>query len=183
VRFSEYVLNRRYLLTKIVQGFSLTGGLFLAYPFVRSWLPGFNQSHTREVDLSDLAFGEVKQVPWLGRRVMIKIRSTEEVEALSDASVSLKDPDSTRSKQPEFARNTHRSQRADIFVAYGNCTHFGCIVEPRGPNSPAKFSCPCHLSEFDAAGRVFADAVAPKNLEIPDYQFLSRNTLLLTSSD
>tara|TARA_B100000029_G_C17582830_1_gene960188 strand:+ start:511 stop:1065 length:555 start_codon:yes stop_codon:yes gene_type:complete len=178
----EHVLNRRYLLTKIVQGFSLTGGLFLVYPFVRAWLPGVNQVHTHEVDISDLAFGEVKQVPWLGRQVMITIRSAEEVDALAEASLLLKDPESTQSKQPEFARNSHRSQRADVFVAYGNCTHFGCILGPGKPNSPAKFSCPCHLSEFDGAGRVFAEAVAPKNLEIPDYQFLSRNTLLLTSS-
>ena len=176
------MLNRRYLLTKIVQGFSLTGTLFLAYPFVKSWIPGLNQAHTLEIDISDLSLGEVKQVPWLGRRVMITIRTPAEVKALTEKSDSLKDPDSIRSSQPEFARNMHRSKRRDVFVAYGNCTHFGCIVGVNGSDAHARFSCPCHQSEFDAAGRVFEDAAAPLNLEIPDYQFLSRNTLLLTSS-
>jgi ubiquinol-cytochrome c reductase iron-sulfur subunit len=176
------VLNRRRLLTRIVQGFSLTGALFLAYPFVKSWLPGFYQAHTLEVDLSDLSDGEIKQVPWLGRHVMVTRRSREEIESLNEYSETLKDPNSGNSRQPEFALNDHRSLRRDVFVAFGNCTHLGCVVGGNVSDTGARFSCPCHLSEFDAAGRVFTDAAAPFNLEVPNYQFLSRQTLLLTAS-
>ncbi len=39
------------------------------------------------------------------------------------------------------------------------------------------FFCPCHGSKFDLAGRVFKDVPAPKNLEIPPYEFISKQAL------
>ena len=70
--------------------------------------------------------------------------------------------------------------RDDIFVAFGNCTHLGCIVKDSPDEVGTRFRCPCHDSSFDGAGRVFRGALAPKNLEIPNYGFISKNILLLT---
>ena len=171
------MLDRRTLLLRIVQGFSATGAFFLAYPFVKAWLPTFNQNHTLEVDLSDLKTGAIKQVSWLGRNVMIVMRTPQEISDLVEDKHELKDASSAHSRQPALAVNHYRSLRADVFVVYSNCTHLGCEVSTSG--TAASFNCPCHLSEFDAAGRVYKSAVAPTNLEVPDYQFVSRKLLLL----
>lgn len=40
------------------------------------------------------------------------------------------------------------------------------------------FYCPCHASHFDAAGRI-RRGPAPTNLEIPEYKFLTDDTILV----
>lgn len=40
------------------------------------------------------------------------------------------------------------------------------------------FYCPCHASHFDAAGRI-RRGPAPTNLEIPEYKFLTDDTILI----
>ena len=168
-------MNRRGVLTRIVQAFGLTGFAFLTYPFIRAWIPTFSQD--LEVNVKDLLPGQSKQVHWLGRNLHILRRRPETISLLTRSGNILKDPGSEDSTQPGFARNDYRSLRPEIFVAYSNCTHLGCEVSTSG--STARFNCPCHLSEYDAAGRVHKGAVAPANLEVPDYQFVSQKSLLL----
>ena len=63
-----------------------------------------------------------------------------------------------------------------LLVVVGICTHLGCI--PKGQSmSDAKgdfggWFCPCHGSHYDTAGRI-RKGPAPKNLEVPDYEFTS----------
>nr|WP_290623303.1 ubiquinol-cytochrome c reductase iron-sulfur subunit [Kangiella sp.] len=93
----------------------------------------------------------------------------------------LRDPDSDVNQQPEYASNSYRSIRDDIFVAVGICTHLGCVpnYEPEGMKGVehALFFCPCHGSKFDLAGRVFKGVPAPTNLTIPPHQYLDNNIL------
>jgi ubiquinol-cytochrome c reductase iron-sulfur subunit len=44
------------------------------------------------------------------------------------------------------------------------------------------FKCPCHQSDYDAAGRVVEGAAAPLNLEVPNYRYISGNLLKLEPS-
>jgi ubiquinol-cytochrome c reductase iron-sulfur subunit len=173
-------MNRRQLLTRIVQGFSLAGLVFIAYPFMRAFLPAFDEDLSIEVDVSDLESGESKTVSWLGRNLYVVRRSAEVIKQLAGRAESLKDPLSINSKQPEFATNLWRSLRPDILIVYKNCTHLGCEVSAHTNTLEAGFECPCHRSLFDAAGRVHKEAVASFNLEIPDYQFVTRNLIRLT---
>jgi ubiquinol-cytochrome c reductase iron-sulfur subunit len=98
------------------------------------------------------------------------------------------DPGSTRQQQPEYAQNSARALRPEIFVAVGICTHLGCspnavAAGSANPSLPADwpggFFCPCHGSTFDGAGRVFKNKPAPTNLEIPPYEFASDTRLLI----
>ena len=168
-------MNRRTLLTRVVQAFSAIAGMAVLFPFVRSVIPTYEE-RTLEVDIGDLGLDESKRVLWQGRTVIIRrYRSGQPGIGQKQA---LKDPDSTASIQPVFAANEHRSRQPDLFVAYANCTHLGCeVVE-----SQEGFSCPCHQSHFDHAGRVFADAAATRNLDVPHYRFLARHVLLLEAS-
>ncbi len=172
-------MNRRSLLTRIVQGFSLAGLAFVAYPFIRAFLPAFAEDLSVEVDISDLGNGESKTVSWLGRNLYVIRRSAEVTDQLAASADALKDPLSINSTQPEFATNLWRSLRPDILIVYKNCTHLGCEISANFITPEAGFDCPCHSSRFDASGRVYKEAVASFNLEIPDYQFVSRNLIRL----
>ena len=175
------MIDRRKMLTRIVQFFSIFGAFFVGYPFIKS-SSIFEKRHLElEVDLSDLSIVKVKRVSWFGRPVIIVNRSEQEIEAINESHEALKDPLSEKSHQPDFARNKKRSIRDDVFVAFANCTHLGCVVKESDDEIGTRFRCPCHNSSFDAAGRVFREALAPKNLEIPKYGFLSKNVLILTA--
>jgi len=167
-------MNRRAVLTRIVQGFTVVGAGFLSYPFLKAFLPSAATNDDVEVDISDLSPGEWKSVTWQGRHVTVVKRG---INFVPDGSVALKDPSSTASTQPAFAQKPGRSRRDDVFVAFSNCTHLGCEVRVRFDEPDLGFECPCHQSRFDQAGRVYDDAVALYNLEVPEYKFLSRNVI------
>lgn len=170
-------MNRRQLLTRIVQGFSLSGLALLTYPFYRFLFSTAEQTSGLELSIAHLQPGDSEKVLWNGRQVLVSRRTEAEMKSLaSRLDIQLKDPDSRFSKQPVFAQNPFRSQRRDIFVTFMNCTHLGCEV---AFSQPDQFNCPCHESGYDGAGRVYENAVAPFNLEIPNYRFIAKNILLL----
>lgn len=168
-------MDRRTLLTRIVQGFSLTGLAFLTYPFVKAWLPSFGEGRHLDVDVSELKPGEFEVVQWLGRNVIVVKRDPAMVESLQTPDAELKDPLSLASEQPPRATNVHRSVRPDLFVAFTNCTHLGCEVVSENQ----AFKCPCHQSDYDAAGRVHEGAAAPRNLDVPNYRYISGQVIRL----
>jgi ubiquinol-cytochrome c reductase iron-sulfur subunit len=160
-------------------------------PFVASLAPSERaraQGAAIEVDIGDLAPGDMKTVEWRGKPVWIARRTAEMIAALQGHDEQLVDPKSLREQQPEYAKNPARALRQEIFVAIGICTHLGCspsaVAAGSGhpsvpPDWPGGFYCPCHGSTFDGAGRVFKNKPAPTNLEVPPYQFLSDTRLLI----
>jgi ubiquinol-cytochrome c reductase iron-sulfur subunit len=172
-------VNRRTVLTRIVQAFSLTGFAFLTYPFIRAFVPSFEEDLSLEIDLSGLSVNHSKTISWLGRNLYIVRRSDKVSNRLFQESEQLKDPASRDSVQPDFARNPWRSKHPDIFVVFKNCTHLGCEVAAQTSATSSGFSCPCHNSQFDSSGRVEKDSVASFNLEVPDYEYVSRDVIRL----
>lgn len=172
-------MDRRTLLTRIVQAFSITGLGFVTYPFIKAWIPSFDNTRSRDVDIASLMPGEQKVVPWLGRNVVLVKRDSASLEALPRSTEMLKDPLSDASVQPVSAKNPYRSVRPDLFVAYTNCTHLGCEVVQKDN----QFKCPCHQSDYDGAGRVLEGAAAPRNLDVPNYRYLSSQLIRLEQLD
>ena len=156
-----------------------------AIPFVSSFAPSERARAAGaavEVDLADIPPGGLKTVEWRGKSVWIMRRTPEMIAALSGQDDKLADPSSSKDALPEALRNPGRSERQDLFVAIGICTHLGCSPSAvaAGPSNPSVgedwqggFFCPCHGSTFDLAGRVFKNKPAPTNLEIPPHRFLS----------
>ena len=143
-----------------------------------------------EVDLSNLPPGQVLTVDWLGKPVMIARRTPEMLALLAKdeatARTALADPLSDQSRQPAYARNTLRSLKPEIFVAFALCTHLGCPPAPRFKSGNAEgmpenwsggFLCPCHTSTFDLAGRAHKNREAKENLGIPPYRFLGEQKI------
>ncbi|WP_136416285.1 ubiquinol-cytochrome c reductase iron-sulfur subunit [Herbaspirillum sp. ST 5-3] len=144
-----------------------------------------------EVDIADLAPGEMKTVEWRGKPVWILKRTPEMLASLKATEAQVADPASERNKDemtPEYARNVHRSIRPDILVAVGICTHLGCSPTAKLGGGPQPslpddwvggFLCPCHGSTFDLAGRVFRNKPAPDNLPVPRHMYTSDTRIVI----
>ena len=119
-----------------------------------------------EVDVSSLEPGKSITVLWRGKPVFIKRRTQEEIAEARDVNIEdLPHPekDEDRAKNPEW------------LVMLGICTHLGCV--PLGNKGEYNgWFCPCHGSHYDTSGRI-RKGPAPKNLEIPKYEFVNSNTI------
>jgi len=152
-----------------------------AVPFLASWQPteaARLSSLPARVDLSKLSLGEGIKLLWRGMPMWVVRR--DPAAALNDAQARalLKDPDSTESIQPPYARNAFRGRRADVVVLSAVCTHLSCLPqfksirdEELGVDLTSGFYCPCHGSRFDPSGRVLKGSPAARNLDVPAYYF------------
>ncbi|XP_029156516.1 cytochrome b-c1 complex subunit Rieske, mitochondrial [Nylanderia fulva] len=122
-----------------------------------------------EVKIGDIPEGKVLIVKWRGKPVFIYHRSQSIIEQERAVSISgLRDPetDDDRVKRPEW------------LVVVGICTHLGCVPIPNAGIISGGFFCPCHGSHFDAAGRI-RKGPASTNLEIPEYRFISDDSIII----
>ncbi|MGO9008222.1 MAG: ubiquinol-cytochrome c reductase iron-sulfur subunit [Beijerinckiaceae bacterium] len=115
-----------------------------------------------EVDLANIAEGQIVTVKWRGKPVFVRHRTAKEVEAARDVPLSaLSDP----------ATDASRVQRPEWLVVIGICTHLGCV--PLGHQGTYDgWFCPCHGSVYDTSGRI-RQGPAPHNLVVPTYKFTS----------
>ena len=160
-------------------------------PFVSSMLPSERAKAAGapvEVDVSNLAPGQMITVEWRGKPVWIFNRNQEMLDTLEKLEQAVADPQSDVKQQPEYCKNTTRSIKPNVLVAVGICTHLGCsptskFKQGEGEGMPADwlggFICPCHGSTFDFAGRVFRNKPAPSNLEVPPHTYLSATRILI----
>jgi len=181
--------RRTWLIATTVAGGVAAAGT--AVPLVSSFAPSERaraQGAAVEVDIANLAPGQMATVEWRGKPVWIVRRTAEMLAALGGHDAQLADPASARDQQPAYATNATRSARPELLVVVGICTHLGCspTAVPKGSANPSVgsdwpggFFCPCHGSTFDGAGRVFKNKPAPTNLEVPPHRYLSETRLLI----
>lgn len=173
--------QRRYFLIGATSVAAGIGAIGAAVPFVRYWEPSAKARALGapvRVDISKLNPGDMlSPIPaWRGKPVFILYRDEASIEALQGSNLDLADPNSENPEmQPEFAQNPTRSQRPEIGIYLGICTHLGCspklVQTDNFDSGQGGFFCPCHGSKFDLAGRVGANYPAPDNLEVPPYRF------------
>jgi ubiquinol-cytochrome c reductase iron-sulfur subunit len=123
---------------------------------------------TAEFDLSAIDEGSTVTVKWRGKPIFIKHRTEKEIEISNNVDLStLRDveTDAQRVKDPKW------------LVVLGVCTHLGCVPTSNAGEYGGWF-CPCHGSHYDLSGRI-RKGPAPLNLEIPPYQFVGDNKILL----
>jgi ubiquinol-cytochrome c reductase iron-sulfur subunit len=184
-------LKKRRTLTLATSAVGGIGSLFVIYPFLAAWNPSEKAKAAGapvEADISKLEPGQLMTVKWRGKPVWIVHRTEQNLKDLPTNDGRLLDPESTDTgQQPDYCKNPTRSVKPEYLVAIGICTHLGCSPTYRpdvapddlGPEWKGGFYCPCHGSRFDLAARVFSGVPAPKNLEIPPYQYLSDTTILV----
>ena len=117
-----------------------------------------------EVDLSKVTEGQQIVVKWRGKPLFVRYRTPKEIaEAKAADNAGLKDP------QTDAQRT--KPGKEQYLIVVGSCTHLGC-VPTFGSGAYGGWFCPCHGSAYDTSGRIRVGP-APKNLEVPEYSFLS----------
>lgn len=193
---SDYPVNtkRRNFLIAATSAVAAAGIAGAAVPFVRAWLPSAKARAVGaplRLDISKLQPGELLGPieVWRGKPIFVIRRTEAMLSALEGSENQLADPGSERLQQPQYAQNAFRarSERPDVIVLIGLCTHLGCSPKYYGKIQPEAFDanwqggffCPCHGSRFDLSGRVYKRVPAPTNLEVPPYFFESDEVLLI----
>jgi len=182
--------GRRRFLTATATVVGAAGAVFVAVPFVSSMMPSERAKAAGapvEADVSKLEEGQLMRVMWRGQPVWLLRRSKETLGFLDSMTKILSDPNSDKSDQPAYAKNSGRSIKPELLVVVGICTHLGCSPTHRpdigpadlGENWKGGFFCPCHGSKFDLAGRVWAGVPAPINLRVPPYMYLTDTQILI----
>lgn len=161
--------SRRDFLQLTAAAFGAVGVGTVAWPFIDSMNPAKDTLalSTTEVDLSPIQVGQAITVMWRGKPVFIRHRTEAEIAAAKAVELSNlidKQSDAERIERPQW------------LVVVGICTHLGCVpVGTKTGEAKGEYGgwfCPCHGSHYDTSGRI-RKGPAPKNLAVPDYEFLS----------
>jgi ubiquinol-cytochrome c reductase iron-sulfur subunit len=170
--------NRRDFLVLTTTAMGAVGVASLIYPFISSMNPSADvlAMATVDVDVSHMVPGQAITVVWRGKPVFIRRREAKEIEEVRAVNVaSLPDPESDAERTP---------YKPEWLIVVGICTHLGCVPLGQKPTDPhgeyGGWFCPCHGSQYDASGRVRVGP-APKNLEVPYYQFINDKTVRIGS--
>lgn len=184
--------ERRRFLTTAATVVGGAGAVAATVPFISAMTPSAKTKAIGapvEVDISDLKPGELRIVQWQGKPVWILRRNEEELASIEQMDGEVRDPDSEKEQQPDYARNEYRSVKPEYLIVIGLCTHLGCSPKyvtkeegegfNLGSDWKGGFFCPCHGSRFDLAGRVLKGVPAPTNLVVPPYQYLAETRVLI----
>ena len=180
--------KRRKFLKRTAGLLGIFGLGAVSYPLVRSLRPTDRTIPPREIiEFPKLGPGEIIAHTTNWYQVFFVLKRSEEIlRSLEDNTGFLADPQSEDSMQPDFAKNYYRSAKPEYLVVESECTHLGCGVAYRpAPSGAARnwnepfccFFCPCHGSKYDAAGRVWKGYPAPRNLAVPEYEFVSETSI------
>ncbi|MBQ4874581.1 MAG: ubiquinol-cytochrome c reductase iron-sulfur subunit [Rickettsiaceae bacterium H1] len=159
------------LATNTVVGLGAASAVF---PLLKSMSPSaeVRALSTIEVNVSSMVEGQSMKVIWQGNPVFIRKRTNEEIEKAKEVDINT-----LRHRETDEQRT--KKGKENWLVMVGICTHLGCIpvlVEENGHYNG--WFCPCHGSHYDTSGRIMKGP-APKNLRIPDYQFVSDDIILI----
>jgi len=165
---------QRKMTTYMVVGAGTVATVYGAKAIVRSLVANLSPAadvvamSKIEIKLSDIPEGRSMTFKWRGKPLFLRHRTDEEIanEAAVDLG-GLRDPqtDEERVKNPKF------------LVLLGVCTHLGCVPIADAGDFGGYY-CPCHGSHYDGSGRI-RKGPAPLNLEVPPYDFLDDDTLVV----
>src|SRR5215470_14906054 len=120
---------------------------FAAWPLIDQMSPDATTlaAATTDVDIANIAEGQIVTVKWRGKPIFISHRTQKEIEAARTTDLNdLRDPESDES----------RVQKPEWLIVIGVCTHLGCVpVSNDGPYEGGYF-CPCHGSVYDSSARI-----------------------------
>ena len=146
------------------------GAAMVAWPLIDQMNPAADTLalSSIEYDLTKVPLGQEVTLLWRKQPLFVRHRTPVEIAAArKDDTASLKDPQ----KDADRVKAGHE----EWLILLGSCTHLGCIPLFGGGDYKGWF-CPCHGSVYDTSGRI-RKGPAPKNLEVPEYAFLSPTTV------
>jgi ubiquinol-cytochrome c reductase iron-sulfur subunit len=164
-------VTRRDFLYVASAAATAVGATVALWPFIDQMNPAADTLALKEIefDLSPIVAGQIVTIEWQKKPVFVRRRTPEEIKTAEDTPLSdLKDP----------ATDQSRVQKAEWLILVATCTHLGCVPSNTNKGEYGGWLCPCHGSHYDTSGRI-RKGPAPKNLEVPPYQFLSDTKVLI----
>jgi ubiquinol-cytochrome c reductase iron-sulfur subunit len=146
-------------------------GVATLYPLINQMNPSADvlALASIEVDLSAIKAGQAIKTFFSKQPLFVRHLTPAEIHAANAVDVgSLRDPQT-------LAERT-KPGKPQWLITMGVCTHLGCVPLGAGEGETkgafGGYFCPCHGSAYDTAARI-RKGPAPKNLEVPDYEFKS----------
>jgi ubiquinol-cytochrome c reductase iron-sulfur subunit len=175
--------TRRDFLVVAANAFAAVGGAAVLWPLIQQMNPDASTQAlaSTEVDVGPIKEGQAITVMWRGKPVFIRHRTKDEIaKAVAVDPNELPDKSARNDALPEKAlatdANRTKTGKEQWLVMVGICTHLGCIPKGQGLSDVKGdyngWFCVCHGSHYDTAGRI-RRGPAPRNLEVPTYDFLS----------
>jgi ubiquinol-cytochrome c reductase iron-sulfur subunit len=167
--------TRRDFLTLTASAVGIVGIGAAALPFIKSMNPASDTLAEASIDinLKDIDVGQTRVYVWRGKPIFVRHRTEDDVKKVRN--ISLRDLPDPQTDQERFKNNER------WLVVVGVCTHLGCIPNERRGLQPdgvdGGWLCACHGSVYDGSGRILRGP-APKNLEVPAYQFTNNGATL-----
>lgn len=126
-----------------------------------------------EVDISAIKAGQAIKAVFRNQPVFVRNLTPKEIAEANAVNIAtLRDPQTLEERTKPGKQNW--------LITMGVCTHLGCVPLGAGEGETkgefGGYFCPCHGSTYDTAARI-RKGPAPKNLEVPDYQFTSETVV------
>ena len=146
-------------------------GVTLLYPLVSQMAPSADvlAESSTEVDISAIQPGQAIKRMYRKQPVFIRNLTPVEIAEANKVDVaSLRDPETLAART--------KPGKTNWLITMGVCTHLGCVplgaAEGEVKGEFGGYFCPCHGSQYDTAARI-RKGPAPKNLQVPTYEFTS----------
>ncbi len=162
--------NRRDFIHIAAGAAAVGAGAACVWPLINQMNPAADTValSSIEFDLTKVSEGSQVVVRWQGKPVFVRYRTAEEIQEAEQTPLSaLKDPQADADRV--------KAGHDQYLVVVGSCTHLGC-VPTFGTGDFGGWFCPCHGSHYDTSGRI-RKGPAPKNLVVPDYEYLSDTSI------
>lgn len=164
-------VRRRDFINIAAVSFAGVGGLATLYPLISQMSASADvlAESTTEIDISAIQPGQAIKAVFRKQPVFIRNLTSAEIAAADKVDVGgLRDPQTLAERTKEGKKNW--------LITMGVCTHLGCVPLGAGEGEVkgefGGYFCPCHGSSYDTAARI-RKGPAPKNLEVPEYAFVS----------
>ncbi|MGH6955791.1 MAG: ubiquinol-cytochrome c reductase iron-sulfur subunit [Caulobacteraceae bacterium] len=158
--------NRRDFIHIVAVAATVGGAAAVAWPLIDQMNPSADTLalSSIEYDISKVPLGQQVTILFRKQPLFVRHRTPKEIaEAVAGDTASLRDPATDASRV--------KPGKAEWLILIGVCTHLGC-TPTFGGGEYRGWLCPCHGSVYDTSGRI-RKGPAPKNLYVPDYDFLS----------
>ncbi|MBS0481819.1 MAG: ubiquinol-cytochrome c reductase iron-sulfur subunit [Proteobacteria bacterium] len=147
------------------------GGVTVLYPLISQMAPSADvlAESSTEVDISQVQPGQAIKRVFRKQPLFVRNLTPKEIAEANAVDVSsLRDPQTLEQRTKPGHENW--------LITMGVCTHLGCVPLGAGEGEVkgefGGYFCPCHGSVYDTAARI-RKGPAPKNLEVPPYEFSS----------
>ena len=122
-----------------------------------------------EVDISAIKPGQAIKAVFRKQPVFVRNLPPKEIAEANAVPLSTL-------RDPQTLEDRTKPGKENWLITMGVCTHLGCVPLGAGEGENrgefGGYFCPCHGSTYDTAARI-RKGPAPKNLEVPKYDFTS----------